>query len=196
MEKTDEQLVVAYLAGDDALFPLLVDRYMRSLYGFIFQMIQDDAATEDIIQETFIKVWKHLGRFDQKKSFKTWIFAIAKNTAFDHLKKKKTLPFSLFQNEENGNALENISDGSVHPEEILDREATAQELERKLLLLPPVYRTLLYLHYQQGFSLREIALVLSEPYNTIKSRHGRSLQALKRAFGQDNASQEDTLSYS
>lgn len=195
MEKTDEQLVGAYLAGEESAFSVLIDRYMRPLYGFVFQMVQNDAVTEDVIQETFIKAWKHVRRFDQKKSFKTWIFTIAKNTTFDFLKKKKALPFSWFQNEEGGNVLENISDESVHPEEILDREATTLELKEKLALLSPAYRTLLHLHYQLGFSLHETAVILSEPYNTIKSRHIRALQSLKKVFG-GSASDGDNSSYS
>lgn len=182
MEETDEQLVADYLAGDEAVFALLLDRYMRSLYGFVFQMTRNESAAEDVVQETFIKVWKHLGRFDQKKSFKTWIFAIAKNTAYDFLKKKKTIPFSALQNEEGDSVLENISDGSPHPEDILDREATARDLEEKLATMTPAYRELLRLHYQLGFSLHEVSEVLGEPYNTIKSRHKRALQSLRNAF--------------
>lgn len=67
METTDEELVVAYLAGQEDVFPVLMDRYLRSLYGFVFQLVRSDSAAEDIVQETFIKTWKNLSRFDVKK---------------------------------------------------------------------------------------------------------------------------------
>lgn len=182
MERTDEQLVAAYLGGDETLFAVLVDRYMKHLYHFVLQFVNDPAVAEDIVQETFVKVWKHLPRFDETKSFKTWIFAIAKNTTYDALKKKKTLPFSLFVDKEGNNTLENRADESLQADDVLDLEATAQELTKALATIAPLYRALLVLHYQEYFSLHEIAEILEEPYNTIKSRHQRALRALKRAF--------------
>lgn len=182
IEQPDEQLVEAYLAGDQEVFSFLVDRYMKHLYNFVMQFVRDQNAAEDIVQETFVKAWKYLSRFDQNKSFKTWIFAIAKNTTYDYLKKKKTLPFSLFENEEGENALENTPAENDHPEDILDREATKEELEIKLAALAPLYRTILTLHYQEDFSLHEISKILDEPYNTVKSRHQRALQSLKKSF--------------
>ncbi|MBP9727881.1 MAG: sigma-70 family RNA polymerase sigma factor [Candidatus Moranbacteria bacterium] len=182
MNQTDEQLVRAYLDGEETAFTVLVDRYMKHLFHFIRQLVTDSAVAEDIVQETFLKVWKNLHRFDGEKSFKTWIFAIAKNTAYDALKKKKALPFSVFMDEEGKSVLEQVPDKGLGIEEVLDQEATAQELTRKLATLTPLYRTLLVLHYQEYFTLHEIALIFGEPYNTIKSRHQRALRALKEAF--------------
>ena len=180
--QSDERMVMAYLAGDQEAFSFLVDRHMKHLYNFVLQLVSDRNAAEDIVQETFVKAWKHLSRFDQSKSFKTWIFAIAKNTAYDHLKRKKTLPFSLFENEEGENVLENTPAENDHPEDILDREATKVELEAKLAALTPLYRTILKLHYQEDLSLHEISEILGEPYNTVKSRHQRALKNLKESF--------------
>ncbi len=181
-EHSDEQVIAAYRTGDETAFSVLVDRYMNHLYHFVLQFVGDREAAEDIVQESFVKAWKHLSRFDQEKSFKTWLFAIAKNTAYDFLKKKKTLPFSVFENDEGENALENTPGEHEHPEDILDREATAEALEEKLSVLPERYRVLLRLRYQEDFSLHEVATILHEPYNTIKSRHQRALKRLKEAF--------------
>ncbi len=185
MEETDEQLIVEYRAGNEAVFTVLLDRYMKPVYGFVMQMVRENEGAEDIVQETFIKAWKHLDRFDQNKSFKTWIFAIAKNTTFDWFKKKKTLPFAFFQNEEGESILENISDESIHPEEILDRETTARELKEKCMMLSPAYQTLLHLHYTLDFSLHEISQILDTSYNTIKSRHKRALESLRKTFPEE-----------
>lgn len=182
MEETDEQLVRLYLDGNEAVFVVLVDRYMRYLYHFVKQLVSDTALAEDIVQETFVKIWKNLRRFDSTKSFKTWIFAIAKNTAYDALKKKKALPFSLFSDEEGRNMLDNITDERPDAGDVLDQEATARDLAEKLAMLAPIYRSLLSLHYQEHFTLHEIADILGEPYNTVKSRHQRALQSLRATF--------------
>jgi RNA polymerase sigma-70 factor (ECF subfamily) len=141
--------------------------------------VSDRETAEDLTQEIFVKVWKNLKRFDQNKNFKTWLFAIAKNTTFDWLKKKKELPFSCFADEERNNILENIADEEILPDEILARNNLAEELENSLQKLPPLYRAVLLLHYRENFSLHEIAEILNEPYNTIKSRHQRGLGKLK-----------------
>lgn len=182
VERSDEELIKAYLAGDEAVFSLLVERYTNHVYNFVVQLVHDRTAAEDIVQDTFVKAWKHLPQFDQEKSFKTWLFAIAKNTAYDFLKKKKTLPFSLFENEEGENVLENTPGDDEHPEDILDREGVAEDLEAKLSLLSPPYQLLLRLRYQEDFSLHEVADILKEPYNTVKSRHQRALRELKVLF--------------
>jgi len=183
MNETDEQLVRKYIQErDEEIFSILVDRYMKHLYNFVMQFVNDQTLAEDIVQETFVKVWKHLARFDERKKFKTWIFTIAKNTAFDALKKKKNIPFSSFSDEQGKNMLENIIDTSEQVEDILDRQTTQEELSEKMAFLTPLYRTILTLCYRDQFSLHEIALILGEPYNTIKSRHQRALSALKKIF--------------
>ena len=196
MIETDEQLVSAYLRGNDAAFTVLVDRYMKHLYHFARQLVGENQAAEDIVQDTFLKAWKNLKRFDRTKSWKTWIFAIAKNTAYDALKKKKTLPFSSFKNEAGLNMLENTPLDEVHPDELLDRELTVQTLDQGLQQLHPDHRVILVLRYQDDFSLHEIATILKEPYNTVKSRNKRALRSLKQVLKRSNASESSTLSYS
>jgi RNA polymerase sigma-70 factor (ECF subfamily) len=176
---TDEELVKNFLAGDEMAFEDLLKRYLKPIYNFIFRFVYDRDAVEDLTQETFLKVWKNIKRFDPEKRFKTWIFTIAKNTAFDYLKKKKTVPFSFFTDEGGENWLENIADEHILPDVILERKNLAEELEAILEKLPPHYRAILLLHYKEDFSLHEIAEILGEPYNTIKSRHQRGLLKLK-----------------
>jgi len=96
MEKNETELISESLAGDEKAFEELLSPYLQPVYSFVLSLTHDVLMTEDVMQETCIKVWKHLNRFDAKRSFKTWIFAIAKNTAFDALKKKRDLPFSVF----------------------------------------------------------------------------------------------------
>lgn len=178
----DGQLIEASLEGNDAAFGRLVEKYLRSVYSFLSQFMSDRAVTDDLVQETFIKAWKHLARFDRNKKFKTWLFAIGKHTAYDWLKKKKSLPFSAFENEDGYNVLETLPEEMLLPNELLEQMEDAVLFEHRLAALPDLYRILLLMRYQEGFSLQEIAGILAEPYNTIKSRHQRALYRLKQLF--------------
>jgi RNA polymerase sigma-70 factor, ECF subfamily len=183
MDKNDRQLIESFLAGDDASFELLINRYLKMVYNFLYRLTGGDGdLANDLTQETFLKAWKNIKQFDLEKSFKTWIFTIAKNSARDFWKKKKTLPFKLFENSEGYNKLDEVAEDRALPDEILARVESAEELERKLKLLPKKYETLLLLRYKDDLSLSEIADVLNLPYNTVKSRHQRALAALKEIF--------------
>lgn len=180
----DTALIRAYRAGDEASFGILLNKHLGSIYSFVFQLVQDGAVAEDVAQETFIKVWRSLDRFDIEKPFRTWLFAIAKNTAYDWLKKKRALPFSAFATAEAEEPFEHIPDVEPLPDELLMREDAASEVQAAIAGLPEPYRSLIVLVYQEGFSLHESAEVLGESYNTVKSRHQRAVLRLRKQFPQ------------
>lgn len=178
----DKNLIEKFFVGDDTAYPTLLKKYLQSVYNFLHLFVRDSDTLDDLTQETFIKAWKNLKSFDTEKNFKTWLFTIAKNTAYDFLKKKKTIPFSSFENEDGNNVLENIKTEDILPLEILEKTEREQTFEKKLEQLPADYRTLLLLHYKEDFSLQEISQILAIPYNTIKSRHLRALANLKEVL--------------
>lgn len=180
IELSDKKLIEKFLAGQDSAFSVLLERHLRAVYNFIYQLIGDRSAIDDITQVAFIKAWKNIRKFDRDKNFKTWLFTIAKNTAYDHIKKKKTIPFSRFQNEEGNSVLEEIEEGKILPDEILNRADLARELDEKLEKIPVPYKIILILHYKEDLSFQEISQILGKPYNTIKSQHTRALQALRK----------------
>ena len=182
MISNDNQLISKVLDGDEDGFAEIMKIYLKPIYNFVYRLVNDRDAAEDLTQETFVKVWKNLKIFDQDKNFRTWLFTIAKNTAFDWLKKKKEIPFSTFTDDEGENWLENISSDEILPDEILERENIVEEFEKILEKIPVHYRAILLLHYKEDFSLHEIAEILGEPYNTIKSRHQRGILKLKKAL--------------
>jgi RNA polymerase sigma-70 factor (ECF subfamily) len=180
----DKELIERYLNGDGSAFSDLLDAYLKPTYNFLYRFTGDAAATDDLTQETFIKAWKNMKRFDRSKNFKTWLFTIAKNTAFDYLKKKKAIPFSSFTNEEGNNYLENIGEEVALPDELLERADLAREFTGKLKQLPKQYELILVMRYKDDFSLMEIADILDLPYNTVKSQHVRALAGLKKILEQ------------
>lgn len=189
MDSKEIGLIEASLAGDERAFEELLLMYLRPMYAFVLSLTREVSLAEDVTQEASLKIWKHLGRFDTTKNFKTWVFTIAKNTAYDALKKKRERPFSSFLSRESEDEeeewSERIADTAPLVDEVLARAESSAALDEKLSALPPHFERILRLRYQEDFSLLEIAEILGEPYNTIKSRHGRALSSLREAFETD-----------
>jgi len=177
---TDEQLIADYLEGDEKALEALIKRYLKPIYSFVYRFAGDAQVVEDITQEIFVKVWRNLKKFDQSKRFKPWIFTIAKNTCLDWQKKKRAVPFSVLDNEGELSFVETIKDPTLLPNELLERQDIIATLNKALENLSSKYRMVLFLRYNDHFNFREIAEVLGESINTVKSRHRRALILLKK----------------
>ena len=178
---TDVQLVENYLQGDAESLEILIARYAKRVYYFVYRYVGNEEEAEHIAQEVFVRVWRNLKKFDRKKSLSTWMFAIAKNASFDFLKKKKTIPFSAFTNEEGENVWEEtLVDSAPLPNEIIEQKGLIHMLEKAKQMLSPKYQTVLFLHYQNHFTFREISESLGESLDTVKSRHRRALIMLRK----------------
>lgn len=183
-ELTDNDLVHAHLQGDRTALNTLLSRYTGPLYRFVLRVCGDSANAEDIVQETCVKAWRKLSSFQLDRSFKTWIFTIARNTTFDYLKKKKAIPFSSM-NEQSilEEAFEDqIEDDRPLPPELLERADRAQLLEVALKDLPERSRAVLLLHEGEDMTFQEIAETVKEPLNTVKSRYRRALLTLRSSI--------------
>ena len=177
MEINDKELISRYLKGNEKSLEILIARYLKPIYGFVYKNIGDVSATEDVTQEVFVKIWKNLKKFDQKKKFKPWLFQIAKNASIDYLRKRETIPFSRFEDEEGKNVLtENLADDSPDLLKILnDKNSMTMVLES----LSPKDKKIINLRHKKGLSFQEIADTTQEPINTIKSRYRRIIVNLK-----------------
>lgn len=178
---SDQILVKKYLQGDKQSLELLINQYLKPIYSFVYRYVGNEQEAEDITQEVFVKAWRNIKKFDQNKSFKTWLFLIAKNSCIDFLKKKRMIPFSEFDTEDGNNLIaDTFADPSPLPQELLEKAEMAQMLNFALEKLPPKYRMVLFLRYNDHFNFREIAESLGEPLHTIISRHRRALAMLKK----------------
>lgn len=177
----DQELIRSYLQGDHKALEVLIQRYLKPIFRYAYQYTHNQHDAEDITQETFVKVWKNLKRFDAQKSFKAWIFEIAKNTALDFLKKKKVARFSDFENEDGGNfLLDELTDSGPLPQEIFQQAETAGIIQKFMQKLSTKYRLVFLLRYTNGLTFQEIADSLGEPLHTVKSRCRRGLLQLKK----------------
>ena len=181
----DADLVRASFGGDDGGFALLVERYTPIVYKFVYRYLMNVDDASDATQEVFIKAWKHLKRFDLNRNFKTWILTIAKNTALDMIKKKKPLLFSKIEegDQDLDAFLAPYASTEELPDAAIDRQYAAMELDMALGKISHTYRMVLGLRYGEGMKFREIAEILEEPIDTIKSKHRRGIMALRKILG-------------
>ncbi len=179
MSDIDSRLVEECLSGNNGAFELIVNRYLKSIYNFAFRFCNSADEANDLTQEVFLKVWKNLKRFNPNQGFKTWLFAIARNTIIDWLRKNKSVAFSSLDTEE-----ERFEDSLVDidplPDEVLSRKEIAHELEKALIKIPPHYKTIILLHDIEDLSFEEIAKIVGRPMNTVKSQYRRSLLMLRK----------------
>ncbi len=180
MPRTDEELIQEYRLGDEKAFERLIERYLKPLYGFLFRLTGNSDEATDLVQETFLKFWKNIRGFDEDRNFKTWIFTIARNTAFDYLRKKKQLLFSALDTESD-TFESSLEDTSPLPEELFARAESAEQLEKALASLSPEYRSIVLLHDMDGLTFETIGEIAGKPMNTIKSQYRRALFQM-RAF--------------
>ena len=180
--RDDAELIQSFLAGNDGGFSVLLDRYMPMVYRFVYRYLANADDASDVAQETFIRAWKHLKRFDQSRSFRTWILAIARNASLDFIKKKKPILFSQIEagDVDLDAALAPHVASPELPDAMFDRMTAAHELESALTQLPIPYRVVLTLRYTEHLKFREIAEILQEPIDTVKSKHRRGLMHLKK----------------
>ncbi|HOF50504.1 MAG TPA: RNA polymerase sigma factor [Candidatus Colwellbacteria bacterium] len=166
-------------------FAKLVREHLNAVYNFAYRLTgnKDDAA--DISQETFLKAWKRRGNIDPEMNIRAWLFTIAKNLVIDSARKRKTVPFSDFTDQNDRSLEEMIQSDDLSPEELLVRDSDKKALRKLVFKLPLIYRETLILKYDEGMSFKEIAEILGISPNTVKSRHQRAILRLKTALASE-----------
>ena len=151
-------------------------------------MAKNKGDAEDITQETFVKVWKNVKKFKPNQRFKSWLLAIARNTAIDYIRKRRHAIFSDFEDEEGANMLvETLADEEKLADEIATIAESAGQTAQAVTKLPDIYRSVLALRYEGDLSFEEISKILKKPVNTIKSQHRRALIALRKIMSEIHA---------
>ena len=184
MERSDEALAVEARRGSEDAFRVLVERYERPVYGILLRMVRRVETAEDLAQETFLKAFRALGRFDPERKFSSWLFKIAHNAALDALRREGHEPLSLDAP---------LSDGDEPPELPADPRAEnpfertagrdlGRALEGALRKLRPQYREILLLRFVEELSYEEMAEVLGAPLGTVKIHLFRARRDLARAL--------------
>jgi RNA polymerase sigma-70 factor (ECF subfamily) len=184
--KDDASHVVAHKAGDQRAFGSLVEAYLDRVFSFALRLSGDRAIAEDAAQETFIKAWKGMGSFDEKRPFRAWLFSIARNTTVDIMRKRKDVLFGSLDASSDDDA-ERFADGLPDDAPLPDIMAEGRELsvavEAILARLGVEDRTIVTLHDVEGMTFSDISDIVGKPLNTVKSRYRRALLALRARLG-------------
>lgn len=171
---TEAELVEGLKARDQKIFSYLYDHYSPALYGVIVKVLNDDSAAGDVLQDVFLKIWRHLDRYDESKGrLFTWMLNIARNTAIDILRSKSHKLDQKIQNLTDDVHLGNSGLSSVQP------SADYLGFSRILEKLTKEQRTLIDLAYYKGCTQEEIARVMEIPLGTVKTRMRNAITQLR-----------------
>jgi len=168
-----EQLPVSQArAGEPAAWDTLFRRYQLPLYVYVFELVRDEQAGLDLVQETFIAAARHLGSLREDAKFSSWLFGIAHQKCIQRWRQRKEFLF-----DEIPETTDEFDDG---PDELLIRQEQEAEFMNLLNLLPPPQRSVLLLHFVEDFALEEIARITEKPLGTVKSRLHYAKSALRK----------------
>jgi RNA polymerase sigma-70 factor (ECF subfamily) len=180
---SDESLLAEFLQGKRDPFAVLVKRYELPLLNFIYRYTQDREESEDIFQETFLRVAKRARTFNPEMTFKTWLYTIALNLCRTRAKRRLTMP--LLASEQTGQDRDDRSslESSAAPQSLPEMPISDRELSGKIAeavnCLSPKHREVFILYQYQNFSYEEIARLLGRPLGTIKSQMHYAVAYLK-----------------
>ncbi len=179
----EKSLLQALKAGDRAAFAYLVETHSPAIYRLALRMVNNPQDAEDVLQETFIKAFQHVGRFDGRARLSTWLYRIATNEALMLLRKRKADSISLEapagdEVPEEQEPLE-IVDWSHLPEDTLLTDEVRAYLEEAVRSLPESLKTVFLLREIEGLSTRETAEILQLSEAAVKTRLSRARLRLR-----------------
>lgn len=164
--------------GDDHAFGFLVERYQRPVYSLCYRMLGNSRDAEDAAQESFIRAYTHLKKYDPNRSFATWLLSIASHYCIDRIRKRQLPSVSM-----EALPAEIIADRNIPKPEAKLSETVRKEMIRDLIMeLKPLDRAAVILRYWHEYSEVEIAEALNMTVSAVKSRLYRSRQALAESY--------------
>jgi RNA polymerase sigma-70 factor, ECF subfamily len=184
---SDNSLIQEFISGNDGAFTRLVARYKDSLTNYLNMMVGDYDTAVDLSQETFLRVYRNIGRYSNIYQFSTWIYRIATNLAIDEMRYRKRRGQVFYKNIWNDRRLADkevpefeIADVRRSPRDEMLRKESGQVLSDAIRSLPEKYRTAFVMKEVQGLPYESIAQVLGCSAGTIKSRLHRARDLLQR----------------
>jgi RNA polymerase sigma-70 factor, ECF subfamily len=184
MEVDDAAVVAQVLAGDRDAFSLLVDRHSRSIFHVIYRMTGNQQDAEELVQETFLRAFKALGRFELRSNFGTWLYRIAVNRTLDFLSTKKMQSKDTYQivdepDPEEGRQIQMSADGPG-PERLLLSSEMKSKVAQCMALLTPVERIAFIMRHMEGRSIEEIGDTLKLNTSAAKNSIFRAVKKLRQ----------------
>jgi RNA polymerase sigma-70 factor (ECF subfamily) len=171
----DRDLLTRVRHGDLAAMNELIRRHTAALHGYLWRLAGSDI--DDLFQETWIKVWKNIKRYDMNRPFKPWLFTVASNVYKDQWRKNQ------------------VRDKYEQQAPVPDTHHSTDhkmDIKKALSTLPPEQRNALVLRYYEGYTEKETASIMKCPVGTVKTRVFQALRKLKEVFTHNGYLQTDT----
>ncbi len=167
--ENEDRLLQAVAAGNDGAVEELYDAFAKRLYGFGMRLLSDPGLAEELVQETFVRIWREARRFDVRKgNARTFIFTVARRIAIDLHRRPSSRPLQL----------EREDPARDRSEEV----ATSVDVERAMSTLSVAHRQILELLHFQQLTQSEAAKALDLPLGTVKTRAFHAVRALRTAL--------------
>jgi RNA polymerase sigma-70 factor, ECF subfamily len=186
MEVTDAAVVAQVLAGDRDAFRVLVERHSRSIFRVVYRMTGNQQDAEEIVQETFLRAYKALARFELRSNFSTWLYRIAVNRTLDFLSARKTqmsnketYQITDHPDPEESNQVQ-LPAADPSPERLLLSDEMKRKIAGAMGLLTPAERVAFTMRHMEGRSIEEISQALNLKANAAKNSVFRAVQKLRQ----------------
>lgn len=185
-QRSDEELIELWRAGQQRAFEVLVGRYLTKVYDLCFRMLRSTTEAEDATQETFAAICGNIASFRYESSFSTWLYRVATNKVLDMIRKRNTRARYILPVDEPEEAAvgyeEGMSRNRGDPEATLVQQHEAETLWTFVDELAPNYRIVLLLFYREELTYDEIAEVLGVPKRTVETRLYRARRQLRQKW--------------
>lgn len=175
----DLKLIETILDGNVDSFNILVNKYELTVLRFIYNMIKDKEASEDITQEVFITVYNKLYLYDKSHKFSNWLLQISKNKCIDYIRKYKRVYESNIED------IPNITSKEMSPEQVAEFKETKENIESYLNCLNEVDRQILTIRYSLNMTFYDLSQVLEMTESNVKRRYYRSRENFKTFISQN-----------
>lgn len=171
------QHLVAARRGEPGAFEALVRRHQGPLYNFCLRMLSQSEDAADVAQETFVQLYSHLGRLDEREPIAPWLFRVARNRCIDVIRRRRTVPLTIA---DDSAADFDPADDEPLPDELAERADLQRLLARAIASLPPAYAEVVSLRYAGDRSFAEIAQILDCDEGAARVRFHRAKALLRR----------------
>jgi len=181
-DESDEELMLAYAAGDAAAFDALYGRHRGPTFRFIRRQVADDAIAQEIYQDVWMRVVNARGRYAPTAKFTTWLFTIAHNRMMDHFRSSgQHVEYVAFDaDDDDAPAIDPPAPAAGAPDALLERKRLASRILAALAELPPAQREAFLLQQEGDLTVEDIARITDVGRETAKSRLRYALNKLRR----------------
>lgn len=163
-------------ANDHGIYNYLYDNYSPAMYGIVLKIVQDEELAKDVLQESFVKLWKSIASYDSSKGrLFTWMLNICRNTALDVKRSKAFRQSAITEKEEVFSKVRlRAGDMGIKPETIGIKQIVSE--------LPPEHEEIIDLLYYKGYTQSETAEKLNLPLGTVKTRVKIAMREMRKLF--------------